>query len=94
MRSILCATIATGILIAPIGATAGEREFCAGFSEGYKTIKGDMVIVPICHYARAPMTPVSSTDFREGIKAGMAAARTERPGTFGRDPFGQNPFGK
>ena len=52
---------------------AGQAEFCAGFKEGYKAIKGDMVIVPICPIA--PITPIGSTDFREGIKAGMRAAQ-------------------
>ncbi len=53
-------------------AKASEDEFCAGFEEGYKSIKGEMVIVPICPIA--PITPIGSTDFREGIKAGMRAA--------------------
>jgi len=53
-------------------ASAGQDEFCAGFEEGYKTVKGDMVIVPICPIA--PITPIDSTDFREGIKAGIKAA--------------------
>jgi hypothetical protein len=53
-------------------AYAGQDKFCAGFEEGYKTIKGDMVIVPICPIA--PITPIGSTDFREGIKAGIKAA--------------------
>lgn len=48
-------------------------EFCDGFSEGYKTIKGDMVIVPICPIA--PITPIGSTEYREGIKAGIQAAQ-------------------
>lgn len=53
-------------------ASADQNEFCAGFEEGYKSIKGDMVIVPICPIA--PITPIGSTDFREGIKAGIRAA--------------------
>ena len=53
-------------------AIAGQKEFCDGFKEGYKSIKGDMVIVPICPIA--PITPIGSTDFREGIKAGFKAA--------------------
>lgn len=64
------------ISIVAIGAAqlayAGQDEFCAGFTEGYKSIKGDMVIVPICPIA--PITPIGSTDFREGIKAGIRAA--------------------
>ncbi len=51
---------------------AGQDEFRAGFEEGYKSIKGDLVIVPICPIA--PITPIGSTDFREGIKAGILAA--------------------
>ena len=54
-------------------AQAGQAEFCSGFEEGYKTIKGDMVIVPICPIA--PITPIGSTDYREGIKAGIRAAK-------------------
>ena len=54
-------------------AYAGQDEFCAGFEEGYKTIKGDMVLVPLCPLA--PLTPLGSTDYREGLKAGMRDAR-------------------
>ncbi len=54
-------------------ASADQAEFCAGFEEGYKSVKGDMVIVPICPIA--PVTPIGSTDYREGLKAGMRAAR-------------------
>lgn len=46
--------------------------FCTGFEEGYKSIKGELVIVPICPIE--PITPIGSTPFREGIKAGIAAA--------------------
>ncbi len=53
-------------------AFAGQDAFCAGYEEGYKTVNGDMVIVPICPIA--PITPIGSTDFREGIKAGIHAA--------------------
>ena len=54
------------------GAYASQSEFCAGFEEGFKSIKGNMVIVPICPIA--PITPIGSTDFREGLKAGIRAA--------------------
>ena len=53
-------------------ALATRDEFCAGFAEGYKTMKGDMVMVPMC--PMEPMTPMGSTSFREGIKAGIKAA--------------------
>jgi hypothetical protein len=64
-----------GIGLMPImvfSSLAGQDEFNAGFEEGYKAIKGDLVIVPIPPIA--PITPIGSTDFREGIKAGMRAA--------------------
>ena len=64
------------VLLALLGhpAMAGDRdEFCAGFEEGYKTVKGNMVIVPICPIA--PITPIGSTPYREGLKAGMAVAQ-------------------
>lgn len=51
---------------------AGEDKFCAGFEEGYKMIKGDMVVVPVCPVP--PIIPIDSTDFREGIKAGIKEA--------------------
>jgi len=50
-----------------------QRDFCQGFDEGWKTVKGDMSIVPICPIA--PITPLGSTPYREGIKAGVARAR-------------------
>lgn len=55
-----------------ISLYADRTDFCAGFEEGYKTIKGDLIIIPICPVA--PITPIGSTDFREGIKAGISAA--------------------
>jgi hypothetical protein len=66
-------SLATLVLLISSIAVAGQREFCAGFAEGYKAVKGDYVVVPVCPVA--PVTPVGSTDYREGLKAGMAAAR-------------------
>mgnify|MGYP000462237441 CR=1 FL=1 len=51
---------------------SNQDEFKAGFEEGYKSIKGDMVLVPLCPLA--PLTPLGSTPFREGLKAGIKAA--------------------
>ena len=57
--------IAGALTMVPGMASAGNQdEFCAGFKEGYKTIKGNLVIVPICPIA--PITPIGSTPFREG----------------------------
>lgn len=52
---------------------ATQQDFCDGFTEGYKSIKGNLAVVPVCPVA--PVTPVGSTDFREGIKAGIRAAQ-------------------
>src|SRR5580765_5336896 len=51
-------SLAIGVLalVAVQAASAGQDEFCAGFSEGYKSIKGDMVLVPLCPLA--PLTPL------------------------------------
>ena len=62
------------ILILTLSATSifAYSDFCRGFEMGYKTIKGNMVIVPICPIA--PITPIGSTPYQEGIKAGIRAA--------------------
>ena len=62
---------------ARVAPMATDREnagtFCGGFSEGYKAIKGELALVPLCPLE--PLTPLGSTPFREGVKAGMAKAR-------------------
>lgn len=65
--------LSASLLFAFLGnpVMANQDEFCAGFEEGFKTAKGDMVIVPICPIA--PITPIGSTPYREGLKAGIAA---------------------
>lgn len=74
MKQALLASIGAALIAISSFAFAGPQdEFCAGFTEGYKSVKGDMVMVPMC--PMAPMTPMGSTPFREGIKAGIAAAR-------------------
>ena len=61
------------LLLVSGSAFADEQaEFCIGFEEGYKTVKGEMVMVPMCPMAN--MTPMGSTPFREGLKAGIKAA--------------------
>jgi len=49
-------------------------EFCDGFEMGYKTVKGNNVLVPLCPLA--PLTPLGSSAYQEGIKQGMHTART------------------
>lgn len=59
-----------------IGGSSGgdaQREFCDGYAIGWKSIKGDLSIVPICPIAR--ITPIGSTPYREGLKAGVERAR-------------------
>ncbi|HAK0681068.1 TPA: hypothetical protein H1P55_004564 [Salmonella enterica] len=53
-----------------------HSSFADGFREGYRAIMGNMVILPIAPIA--PITPIGSTPYREGIKAGIAAASRSR----------------
>ena len=52
-----------------------QAEFSDGFTEGYKSVMGNMVMVPMCPLA--PLTPLGSTPFREGLKAGILAANRD-----------------
>ena len=70
MRQFFRAILVLGLVA--FSSSAWASEFCDGFEEGYKAVKGDMVIVPICPVE--PITPIGSTPFREGIKAGVRAA--------------------
>lgn len=54
----------------------GGDAFCDGFEEGYKSVKGDLGVVPVCPVE--PVTPVGSNSWREGLKAGMRAAQSGR----------------
>ena len=62
------------LLILTLSATSifAKSDFCRGFEMGYKTIKGNMVMVPLCPLE--PLTPLGSTPYQEGIKAGIKAA--------------------
>tara|TARA_Y100001935_G_scaffold224713_1_gene201338 strand:+ start:144 stop:371 length:228 start_codon:yes stop_codon:yes gene_type:complete len=50
-----------------------KSEFCQGYEEGYKSVKGNNAFVPMCPFE--PVTPFNSTPFREGLKKGIADAR-------------------
>lgn len=52
--------------------TSSHQTFADGFREGYKSVMGNMVLVPLVPLA--PLTPLGRTPYREGIKAGIAAA--------------------
>lgn len=73
MKFVSRVTLIFALMAFSPSAHATQADFCAGFEEGYKAIKGNMVIVPICPIA--PVTPIGSNDYREGLKAGMLAAR-------------------
>ena len=70
------AALAAVALVASSLAAASQDEFCAGFEEGFRSIKGSMAMLPLCPLA--PLTPLGSTAFREGIKAGIRAAYGSR----------------
>lgn len=72
MRRTLFALLAALSLFAP-PAFGYQDDFCAGFVEGFQSVRGEKVAVPAC--PAAPATPHGSTPFREGIKAGIRAAR-------------------
>ena len=73
MKIALAAVIfAFMFVLAVPAAQAGRAEFCAGFEEGYRAIKGKLAFLPFCPFQ--PFTPFGSMDFREGIKAGIAKA--------------------
>ncbi|MGG4610784.1 MULTISPECIES: hypothetical protein [Enterobacterales] len=49
-----------------------HNTFADGFREGFRSIAGNMALMPLIPLA--PLTPLGSTPYREGIKAGIAAA--------------------
>ena len=70
MRQFFRAILVLGLVA--FSSSAWASQFCAGFAEGYRSVKGNIAILPVCPVA--PVTPVGSTSFREGIKAGIRAA--------------------
>ncbi len=52
-------------------AHADRTAFCAGFTEGYKSVQGNRARVPSCPRFRSTR---GQTDFRLGITAGIRAA--------------------
>jgi len=64
------------LALAIFSMNATASEFCDGFEMGYKTVKGNNVMVPMC--PMQPMTPMGSSPYQEGIKAGIKSARTGR----------------
>lgn len=74
LKKIVKAATAVILCSAALSFAGNQEEFCAGFEMGYKTVKGNNVIVPICPIA--PITPIGSTPYQEGIKAGMRAAQS------------------
>lgn len=59
------------LFVSPIAFA--KSDFCNGFEVGYKSIKGDFSLVPLCPLE--PLTPLGSTPYREGILKGQEVAR-------------------
>lgn len=77
--------VSLAALLSSRASAQGKSVFCGGFEQGWKTLKGDNSIVPICPIE--PITPIGSNSFREGLKAGLAAARqTSQRGVAGGIP--------
>lgn len=66
-------------------AASSQDSFCAGFEEGFKSAKDDLVLLPTCPIE--PITPIGSSPFREGIKAGIAAYERNDAPVRGREPI-------
>ena len=70
---IFCAILIIVVLMGTM--LVGASDFCRGFEVGYRSIKGDLVVLPVCPVE--PVTPVGSNPYREGLKIGIAKARSE-----------------
>lgn len=68
-----------------LNAASSQGPFCAGFEEGFRSVKGDLASLPICPIE--PITPIGSSPFREGIKAGIAAYERNDVPVQGRQPI-------
>jgi hypothetical protein len=64
------------LLAASSIANASWTEFCEGFAEGYKSVKGSYAMVPTCPLNGG--ASLSNTAYREGIRAGVKAAMDSR----------------
>ena len=72
LRTMRKLMLAAALLVGSV-ASADQDEFCEGFEEGFKAECGDNVMLPLC--PMVPLTPLGSTDYREGLKAGMNAGK-------------------
>jgi len=61
------------VILMSISFSSIASDFCNGFEIGYKTVKGNNVLVPLCPLE--PLTPLGSTPYQEGLKSGMSAAQ-------------------
>lgn len=67
-------TLATLAALATSGCaySGPQAEFCAGFADGYKALRGGGVVLPAC--PAMPVLPAGASPLREGLKQGMQAA--------------------
>ena len=54
---------------------ADQEDYNSGYSEGFKAIQGDTILVPLTPLE--PLTPLGSTPYREGILDGVEAGRRD-----------------
>jgi len=71
---IFCAILIIVVLMGTM--LVGASDFCRGWEWGYKLIKGDTELVPLCPLEPA-FTPEGSTPYKEGVKMGIAKAKSE-----------------
>lgn len=73
MRTLITIAILFALASATHAAPADPVKFCAGFAEGYRSVRGDDATVPACPQERG--VPRGSGSFREGVKVGIRAGR-------------------
>jgi hypothetical protein len=76
MKRAIYAVVALCVLWPASQAGAQDGAFCRGFAEGWKTLKGELSLVPICPIA--PITPIGSKGWREQYRRCAIAAREGR----------------
>lgn len=72
MKNMIKVLSAALMLAMWLPAVADQDEYCDGFRDGYRKIKGSTATVPAC--PKMPSKHENATDYREGYQAGIRAA--------------------
>lgn len=69
--------LTTALASLALTLTSPQQEFCRGFEEGFRSVAGQNVIVPICPIA--PIAAPNQTPYSLGIRQGVRAACQRYP---------------